>query len=99
MLGIKIDSWERLVSEFAQELDMSSMEAWPYVDLTGQATGTHVNSMYGDPMSRTGRLKKLPKSDCAITTSNSGTGRSSARIRRTSPCSSARRMRKRMHDG
>ena len=49
MLGIKIDSWERLVSEFAQELDMSSMEAWPYVDLTGQATGTHVNSMYGDP--------------------------------------------------
>ena len=49
MFGIKIDSWEKLVSEFAQELDMSNMEAWPYVDLTDQSVGTHVNSNYGDP--------------------------------------------------
>ena len=48
MFGIKIDSWEKLVSEFAQELDMSNMEAWPYVDLTDQSVGTHVNSNYGD---------------------------------------------------
>ena len=31
MFGIKIDSWEKLVSEFADMLDSSSMEAWPYV--------------------------------------------------------------------
>ena len=49
MFGIKIDSWEKLVSEFAQELDMSNIEAWPYVDLTDQSVGTHINSNYGDP--------------------------------------------------
>lgn len=49
MFGIPITSWEKLVSEFAQELDMSNMEAWPYVDLTDQRVGTHVNSIYGDP--------------------------------------------------
>ena len=49
MLGMPITSWEKLVSEFAQELDMSNSESRPYVDLTGQDTGTHVNSMYADP--------------------------------------------------
>ena len=49
MFGIKIDSWEKLVSEFAQELDMSNMEAWPYVDLTDQSVGTHINAAYADP--------------------------------------------------
>ena len=49
MLGIKIDSWETLVSEFADMLDSSNMEAWPYVDLTDQSVGTHVNSNYADP--------------------------------------------------
>ena len=48
MFGIPITSWEKLVSEFAQELDMSNFESRPYVDLTGQDKGTHVNSMYGD---------------------------------------------------
>lgn len=28
---------------------MSNLESRPYVDLTDQNTGTHVNSMYGDP--------------------------------------------------
>ena len=49
MLGIKIGSWEKLVSEFADMLDSSNMEAWPYVDLTDQSVGTHVNSAYADP--------------------------------------------------
>ena len=49
MFGIPITSWEKLVSDFAQELDMSNFESRPYVDLTGQDTGTHVNSMYTDP--------------------------------------------------
>ena len=49
MFGIKIDSWETLVSEFADMLDSSNMEAWPYVDLTDQSVGTHVNSAYADP--------------------------------------------------
>ena len=48
MVGIKIDSWEKLVSEFADMLDSSNMEAWPYVDLTDQSVGTHVNSAYAD---------------------------------------------------
>ncbi len=54
MLGMPITSWEKLVSEFAQELDMSNSESRPYVDLTGQDTGTHVNSMYADPMCEEG---------------------------------------------
>ena len=49
MYGLKIDSWERLVSLFAQELDSSNMGAWPYVDLTAQSIGVHVNRDYGDP--------------------------------------------------
>ena len=48
MVGIKIDSWEKLVSVFADMLDSSNMEAWPYVDLTDQSVGTHVNSAYAD---------------------------------------------------
>ena len=49
MFGIPITSWEKLVSEFAQELDMSNLESRPYVDLTDQSVGTHINSMYADP--------------------------------------------------
>ena len=49
MLGIKIDSWEMLVSEFADMLDSSNMEAWPYVDLTDQRVGVHVDLNWGDP--------------------------------------------------
>ena len=49
MFENKIDSWEKLVSEFADMLDSSNMEAWPYVDLTDQSVGTHINSAYADP--------------------------------------------------
>ena len=49
MFGIKIDSWEKLVSEFAGMLDSSNMEAWPYVDLTDQCVGVHVDLNWGDP--------------------------------------------------
>ena len=49
MFGIKIDSWEKLVSEFAGMLDSSNMEAWPYVDLTDQCLGVHVDLNWGDP--------------------------------------------------
>ena len=49
MVGIKIDSWEKLVSEFADMLDSSNMEAWPYVDLTDQSVGVHVDLNWGDP--------------------------------------------------
>ena len=52
MFGIPITSWEKLVSDFAQELDMSNFESRPYVDLTGQDTGTHVNSMYAEGFAR-----------------------------------------------
>ena len=31
MFGIKIDSWEKLVSEFADMLDSSNLEAWPCI--------------------------------------------------------------------
>ena len=158
MFGIPITSWKKLVADFAQELDVSNFESRPYVDLTDQSTGTHVNPMYGDPTceeglnghelveiepkdshegyelmsgsqrrgrrrsprsfsvrltggirsrpsampsrisassrsgmtSRTRRSKNLRKSVCAITALSSRTARSSARSRRTSPCSSAR---------
>ena len=43
MFGIKIDSWEKLVSEFAGDLDASNMEARPFVDLTEQCTGVYVD--------------------------------------------------------
>ena len=49
MFGIEVDSWEKLVSEFADMLDSSNMEAWPYVDLTDQRVGVHVDLNWGDP--------------------------------------------------
>ena len=36
MFGTPITGKEKLVSEFADMLDSSNMEAWPYVDLTDQ---------------------------------------------------------------
>lgn len=48
MQGTKIDSWEKLVSELAQDLDMSNFESRPYVDLTDQSTGVHIDPMYAD---------------------------------------------------
>ena len=48
MFGTPITSWEDLVKEFAQDLDASNAGAWPYVDLTAQGTGVHVDSAYGD---------------------------------------------------
>ena len=49
MFEIKIDSWEKHVSEFADMLDSSNMEAWPYVDLTDQRVGVQVALNWGDP--------------------------------------------------
>ena len=48
MFGSPLTSWEDLVKEFAQDLDASNAGAWPYVDLTAQGTGVHVDSAYGD---------------------------------------------------
>ena len=51
MNSLQIDSWEKLIELFAQEFDMSNSNAWPFVDLTSQEVGVHVDEAYGDPSS------------------------------------------------
>ena len=45
----KISNKEELVKELADVLDWVDVNSWPYVDLTAQTVGQHVNPDFGDP--------------------------------------------------
>ena len=46
---MKITSKEELTKEIAEFYDMSNIESWPFVDLTDQCVGQHIDPSYAEP--------------------------------------------------
>ena len=44
-----INSKQELIERLAEEIDMSNVESWPYIDLTTQDVGLRLDSAWADP--------------------------------------------------